>query len=803
MMKKEFDYKTILTYALSAFIPITIFLICIIINGYVPFGSKIINPYDAFEQYSGMLLEYARMLKSHHLFYSWGAGLGFNYLGSITYYGLSPLNLLSVFANSTNYHVFAAIMILLRFGLLGSSMCFYLSHKRYRRLNVVLFSSIYALMGFTATYYYNYLWIDSIIMLPLVIHGLDKLIEKDKSLLYIVSLTFTILINYYIGYMICIFSLLWFIYRNRRVETIKTFFVSSILSGLMSAVVIIPSAFALLTGKAEIYASTNYLGLENYGVILYNLSTGTYLAGDHMGLGSPIIYSSILVVILCIFYFFKKDASRGEKLLTGGIILFYYLSFTVSALNYAWQMFQRPIWWQSRFSFTFSFFLITIAAKVFENLESCDFKLKSRFLITGVFILGIIVEDIVLYKGIENAFSCTAFYLLLSIITILICTFFVDKRSLTWLIVLMTLIDVSMNTFNSVLNNYYKNYSEYGFRIEDVSKRLESLKKSDDSVYRMEIAENITANDGLYFGYNGIDYFNSARNAKVIDLLESLGASVYADCYVYLNTFDPVFMSLFNIKYLYANDTDYFDINEDGFYENLYPLALGFASKGDLSKLKLDEKDSFLNKEKLVKILSGMEEDLYVKVPIESFESDKDEYSYTFKSDGHYLVMPIEDSKIIINKEEKSFNYFYYEIESKDEVTVIYASDEFKKTGENALYLLDIDAYMIHMEALSSTLLNANLNEDGHIMNADITMEEDGYLFTSIEYEDGMRVYIDGEKREVNKLSDTLITFELSRGEHTIEIDYVPRGLKSGSIISASAIIITITYLLYKKRFKK
>ena len=92
-------------------------------------------------------------------------------------------------------------------------MCFYLRSKKISNKLVVLFSVIYALMGYTATYYYNYIWIDSIIMLPLVVYGIDKLIETNKPLVYIITLTITIITNYYIGYMICIFSLIYYIYN--------------------------------------------------------------------------------------------------------------------------------------------------------------------------------------------------------------------------------------------------------------------------------------------------------------------------------------------------------------------------------------------------------------------------------------------------------------------------------------------------------------------------------------------------------------------------------------------------------------
>ena len=73
--------KKTLIYLLSGLIPTLIFFVCSIIVGYIPFGDEMINVYDSFTQYPGMLLEYARLLKIGNIFYSWNAGLGFNFFG--------------------------------------------------------------------------------------------------------------------------------------------------------------------------------------------------------------------------------------------------------------------------------------------------------------------------------------------------------------------------------------------------------------------------------------------------------------------------------------------------------------------------------------------------------------------------------------------------------------------------------------------------------------------------------------------------------------------------------------------------
>ena len=232
---------------------------------------------------------------------------------------MSPLNLLAIFATPQNYPYFIAVMTLIRFSLMSLSMCFYLDNKKIKPLNIIIFSTIYTLMGYSSTYYYNYIWIDSLIMLPLVIHGLDRILDNKSPTFYIFTLTLTIIINYYIGYMICIFCLIWFIHKiiniKERKKITKTFLMSSILSGIMCMFIIIPSAYALLEGKADLYKDINYFSFSSNALFIpYFLSTGSYSNGDQIN-GPALIYSGILVLVLSIFYFYNRSFSKKEKIL--------------------------------------------------------------------------------------------------------------------------------------------------------------------------------------------------------------------------------------------------------------------------------------------------------------------------------------------------------------------------------------------------------------------------------------------------------------------------------------------------------
>ena len=66
-----------------------------------------------------------------------------------------------------------------------------------------------------------------------------------------------------------------------------------------------------------------------------------------------------------------------------------------------------------------------------------------------------------------------------------------------------------------------------------------------------------------------------------------------------------------------------------------------------------------------------------------------------------------------------------------------------------------------------------------------ITMEHPGLLYTSIPYDRGWSVLVDGEEAETRKLFDTFLTVELPAGSHTVEMHYEPEGLRAGAAITA------------------
>ena len=105
-----------------------------------------------------------------------------------------------------------------------------------------------------AAYSWNIMWLDCILLFPLIVYGLERLVREQKGMLYCVTLGLSILSNYYISIMTCLFLVLYFIALlileepgpvRKYVESCVRFGIYSLLSGGLAAGVLLPEICAL------------------------------------------------------------------------------------------------------------------------------------------------------------------------------------------------------------------------------------------------------------------------------------------------------------------------------------------------------------------------------------------------------------------------------------------------------------------------------------------------------------------------------------------------------------------------------
>ncbi len=404
--------------AMSFLLPFLGMMGLMLVCGYIPFSNEKSMLYsDMWHQYYPFFRDFrSNLLNGDGLLYNWSIGMGLDYLGLISYYLASPLNLLCLLVpESLTLHCFALLMPV-KLGLAGLFFAIFLKGVFGKNdLSICLFSGFYALCAWALGYQWNVMWLDSFALLPLVALGTVRLLKDQKYILYTVSLFFAIFANYYIGFFVCIFVLLVFIcYQICRCKSAKAFFSDLLRIALFSALAIgmtavleLPALSALQTTQSSVNTFPDYFSLN---IVDYDLCAAARDAWDAFkaaketgegnlivlwltamkesfppifsamkevvgnmngGLtptlkeGLPNLYTGVGTTFLAFLFLTAKRVKLRDKICSVVLLLFFMLSFIIRQLDYIWHGFHFTNMIPYRFSFLYSFVLLYMAYRAF------------------------------------------------------------------------------------------------------------------------------------------------------------------------------------------------------------------------------------------------------------------------------------------------------------------------------------------------------------------------------------------------------------------------------------------------------
>ncbi len=411
--KKGFHISPLL---LAYLIPFLGMLILLAVCGYEPFGNnKALLYSDEYHQYYPFFVEFRNALRrGDSLLYSWNVGMGMDYLGLISYYLASPLNLLSVLVPEALTLEYFAILPSIKLGL--ASLFFAILLKKLHGkddYSISLFGAAYGLCAWALGYQWNIMWLDTFALLPLVVLGTVLLLRDKKTVLYTVSLTLSVLSNYYIGFFTCIFVLLLFIcYEICRFSGIRRFAMDlgrialfSILAIGMTAFLELPALAALQNTQSSVNTYPDYFDLNIANAELVKTARAAWdtfdaagesgadffqrvslwfkaigasfppimdgmrqVAGNMNGgltytfkEGLPNIYCGCGTIVLAFLFLTAREIKWRDKLCAVALLVFFMLSFLIRQLDYIWHGFHFTNMIPYRFSFLFSFVMLYMA----------------------------------------------------------------------------------------------------------------------------------------------------------------------------------------------------------------------------------------------------------------------------------------------------------------------------------------------------------------------------------------------------------------------------------------------------------
>ena len=215
------------------------------------------------------------------------------------------------------------LITLLKFGAIGLSTYISLHgmFSKIPRFLVLTLSTSFALMSFAISQIEIKTWLDVFILAPLILYGFKKLIYNEGEILYFISLTSLFIQNYYFGFMMSIFLILWYLTQlSWDIKGIgKRFFhfvIVSLLSVITSLVMLYPTFLDLRT-HGESFSKVDSIFTEKswYLDVFAKNFIGSF---DTTKYGSiPMIYVGLFPLLLAITFFLCKvdQVSRETFLL--------------------------------------------------------------------------------------------------------------------------------------------------------------------------------------------------------------------------------------------------------------------------------------------------------------------------------------------------------------------------------------------------------------------------------------------------------------------------------------------------------
>ena len=608
------------TYLATAFaIPFLGMLLLMLIRGFEPFGNSSMLYSDMYHQYYPFFVEFREaLLSGQSPLWNWSVGMGMDYLGLVSYYLASPLNLLSVLVPADWTLEYFSLLMPIKLGLASLFFAIFLQKTFHRNdLSISLFGAFYGLCAWALGYQWNIMWLDTFALLPLVALGTVALIRDKKFILYTVTLFLSIYANYYIGLFTCIFVfLLFFCYELCRWPGFKRFFLDlcrialfSILAIGMTMVLELPALAALQNTQSSVneFPTTFRLNIASEHTWEGLLDAMRQVAGNMGGgleptfkEGLPNVYCGVGTIVLAFLFLTAKKVKFRDKLCCVFLLLFFMVSFIIRQLDYIWHGFHFTNMIPYRFSFLYSFVLLYMAYRAY--LMHRSFK-PWQFAVAGILTalvlscsnemqntLSIYTHNVIPFAksmGLENNLLLELpFYMLynLLLLAIYLVTFFYgrskrkaprdtapeDRKKVvmgqisTRNTAVMTLAGVML--LELVLNIACfgvhfggTGISNYPKGTDHTASMIRYMKEREEGnlFYRAEVTHAQTLNDGALNGYDGVSTFTSSANVKVTLFMQALG-------YGAKNTYNrycfeessPVSNLFLNLKYMLERDGD-------------------------------------------------------------------------------------------------------------------------------------------------------------------------------------------------------------------------------------------------------
>ena len=810
------------------FVPVLVLVVIFAQRGIFPFGEECFLRTDMYHQYAPFFSEFQyKLTHGGSLLYSWDIGMGVNFSALYAYYLASPMNWLVALCPRQFLIEFMTVLIVIKTGLSGLFFTWYLrKHTGTREFGSCFFGIFYALSGYMAAYSWNIMWLDCILLFPVILFGLERLVKEKKGMVYCIALGLSILSNYYISIMICIFMVIYaavlvILYPPKKgkefAATAGRFTLYSLLAGGLAAVVLLPEIYALqatASGNFD-FPKTVSSYFSIFDMIARHMgNVQTEIGLDHW----PNIYCGVAVLMLLLLYLGNKNIKIKEKAVYFSLLLFFYASFSVNVLNFIWHGFHYPNSLPCRQSFIYIALVLVMCYKAYLELKNTPWKhIVMAFWGAAAFV--ILAEKLV---DNEEQFHFAVFYAAILFLALYTgCIYLYHSRK--WcrdgvLLAVLGLVFCESAVNMAVTSIPTTSRTAYVKDNEDTMLLADSIRSS--VFYRIEKGESRTKNDGAWMNFPSASLFSSVASAAMSDFFKSVGCESSTNAYSVKGS-TPFIDALFATRYGIYPDQQPADglkeqIGRQGsmwFYENKYTLPVGFVMPQDMETNWVLDSGNPANVQNDLSSVLGVSNLL---VPAEGVSEGK-KFTFTADASGDYYVYvtnkKVEEVSAEIGERSLSFDNvdrgYFLELGylPKGQEVILQSQTDGNPAMQAEIWRFDPEAMEEIYQCLSKSPLELSSWTDTGLAGS-INTPEGGTMFTSIPYDKGWKIWVDGTAVSGRPVFDAFLGVDLEPGEHKIRLSYEPQGLKTGAVITgvsaaAVAALAVCGWMKNKKKFLK
>lgn len=837
-------------FLVAAFVVPFVFMeIVAVVMKIQPFGSNSFMIVDALHQYLPFFSEYQEKLRSaDSLFYSFHGGLGYNFLGLWAYYLASPLNFIIILFPKGMLNMVISHLYIIKLALCSLTAAFYFYKRRGKdELSIVAFGVAYAFSSYMVGYSWNIMWVEVMMMLPVVLYGFEKLMKEGDGRVYSGALFIALLCNFYMSFMMCLFLVLWFILYEH--EGVRKFFQNgirfalfSLLSGAMAACTLIPAYLGIMQTSSAKLEFPKELWYGTFGNIFQRHFLGTKpltMAVDDSEIN---LYCGILTLLLVGFYIASKEIPKLVRIKRLFLVVILFLSFNMPVLGYIWHGFHDQYGIPNRFAFLYIFLLLSLAydgyCLLMEHGKMQVWKIYFALSLLCV-LCGISVYT--LTKTVDS----TYLYVTIGVAVVYVLQFFLyEKGYVTKKFFTIALCGVFIIETGYMAGTGFKSTGtvDTAHYFKD-TEAIQTLKdRNVKGLFdRTEIVSWKMLDESIWHTLNGVTMFGSTAQGKMVDIMDRLGFYTGVNEYLYEGA-TPFTNNLLSVKYqLYRTDDKRLsnfkkaDKEKDvTLYKNPYETGLGYGMNSDVKICNFNSVNPFEVQNNLVQKAYGTK-DLFHMVGTQTptlsgvkITSSNGGGEYVFEN-----TTSVDDNMVFTITSEEEREMFVHFDGSQVENTVIEKNGTVIGTGRLDAQILSLgkmkkgDNVRISMKLKQDDVMSGVVRLTAAYMDTDVmdqvyksmksqmfqtteessthiegtvSLDKDGTVFFSMPYDKGWKVEVDGKEAKTHAIGEAFLGVDTTKGKHTITLKYTPPGFLPGVLLTVVGFVIFVAICLnYRK----